>query len=136
MYSFDPQKIFNKRLKWRNGAKSHIIMSKFWDRYWLTKRRKNLTFWLCTSTWEDYNHLRHSKSLCCKAMVPWRRFEGIIDTLWWSKKFSESRTAPLKLPKVVKSEEILAWLGVSFLKKMKNFWFSCNKNGLTRWEMS
>ena len=52
-------------------------------------------------------------------MVPCRSFEGVIDTLWWSKKFSESRTAPLKLPKVVKSEEILAWLGVSFLKKWR-----------------
>ena len=75
--------------------------------------------------------MRHSKSFSCKAMVPWRSFEDVIDTLWWSKKISESRTAPLKLPKLVKLEEIFAWLGVSFLKKWIIFDFPAIK---TDWQ--
>ena len=50
-------------------------------------------------------------------MIPWRSFESTVDTLWWSKKNSESKNAPLKLPKVVKLETILGWLEVSFSKK-------------------
>ena len=104
-------------MKSKNGAKSHLWASFEIVIDWRRDVKVTLFDFVhphkkITITWD-------AKSLCCKAMAPWRSFGGIINSLWWSKKKSELKTAPLKFPKEIRLEALLEWLGVSFFKEWR-----------------